>query len=313
MNDVNDRQIQIEDYYLSDVHVEEQERNESGDGSKKSRVEFCLPQTSNASSSIDLDSDGDFNLNKNNGYLIELEHEMKTTLDDVGLQLWRASYYLCDFLIDNSQLIGNKVVVDLGAGLGLSSFIASFYARLVFCTDVRRCVRVAHTNWLTNRSTLNENIKFKVLDWSRHESLFDLELNENDCYRLDEDDLEKLRNEADVFTAADVVYDDLITIKFMNVVYKLLTVSGAAGPRRPKVCFIANEKRINFSVDSLSAGDTAYDYFQTCLADLNDYEDIEAGYRFKVDRVNCEQMPQFIKNYQRTKYLFIWRINSIPI
>lgn len=120
--------------------------------------------------------------------------------------------------------------------------------------------------------------------------------------------------EANVILAADVVYDDLITIKFMNTVYKLLTCKSAANVGE-RCCIVANEKRINFSATSLSAVDTAYDYFMTCLAELNEFEDVEAGYRFRAEeiRVDDNELVKYVKSYMRNKYLYIWKITSIPI
>lgn len=115
-----------------------------------------------------------------------------------------------------------------------------------------------------------------------------------------------------VILAADVIYDDLITIKFMNTVYKLLTYGD---DRRERICLVANEKRINFSTMSLREGDTAYDYFMTCLRDLNDFEDTDAGYRFKVEEIVIDQdkLVKYVKSYNRNKFLYMWKITSIPI
>jgi hypothetical protein len=136
---------------------------------------------------------------------------------------------------------------------------------------------------------------------------------------LNDEDVNDLK-EASVILAADVVYDDLITIKFMNTVYKLLTCSSR---RQSRCCIVANEKRINFSAMSLSAGDTAYDYFMSCLRDLDGYMDIELGYRFECEEIKTtissgseedhDKLVKYIKNYRRNKFLYIWKITSFPI
>lgn len=112
--------------------------------------------------------------------------------------------------------------------------------------------------------------------------------------------------------AADVIYDDLLTIPLMNTIYKLLTF----GDRQPKICYLANEKRINFSAVSLKEGDTSYDYFMTCLSDLNDFVDSELGYKFQVEEIKLnddESFVKYVKSYNRNKFLYLWKITSIPV
>jgi len=41
---------------------------------------------------------------------------------------------LCDFIIYHQQLFNKAVVLDLGAGVGLTSIVASMFSDLVFAT-----------------------------------------------------------------------------------------------------------------------------------------------------------------------------------
>jgi len=52
----------------------------------------------------------------------------------VWLQVWLGCLYLCDFITDNYHIFRNATVVELGAGVGLASIVASIYAHQVFCT-----------------------------------------------------------------------------------------------------------------------------------------------------------------------------------
>lgn len=121
--------------------------------------------------------------------------------------------------------------------------------------------------------------------------------------------------QATLILASDVVYDDTLTINFMNTVYKLLTNVDRESQRVERCCLVANERRINFSADRLEAGDTAYDYFIKCLDELNDFVDTDTGYRFKTEQIKIEdsQLIKYIKSYNRNEFLYIWKINSIPI
>jgi methyltransferase-like protein 22 len=64
------------------------------------------------------------------------EHSSKTNIAMVGLQVWRGAFLLGDLLIHlglNGKLKG-KSIVELGAGTGLTSFVAALYAKKVICT-----------------------------------------------------------------------------------------------------------------------------------------------------------------------------------
>lgn len=161
---------QEEDLYLSDIHVE-QEQNDR----ESIRIEFALPRDEETEP-LKVDSDGDFEISvESKKCLLRMEHAMETRLSHVGLQLWRASLFLSDFLLNNVDIIRDKVVVELGAGLGLTSFIASIYARLVFATDLNMVVKRAKINFEANRDVLNQisshsgEIRFKSLSWFNHD------------------------------------------------------------------------------------------------------------------------------------------------
>ena len=50
------------------------------------------------------------------------------------IQLWRGSLLLADFLIHIQDQLRDATVVELGAGTGLASIVASFFAKKVVCT-----------------------------------------------------------------------------------------------------------------------------------------------------------------------------------
>ena len=79
---------------------------------------------------LDEDSDGDLDLPRRGDTTEEkelvIEHKIETQLKDVGLQVWRGSLLLADFLLDNHEDFNNKQVLEVGSGTGLSSIVASF-------------------------------------------------------------------------------------------------------------------------------------------------------------------------------------------
>lgn len=154
------------DYYLSDIYIENDSSiirsvDEDSDSLALYRVEFSLPIEINTRKTAEsecakelLDQDGDLILDRIDDrmdkFIFTLGTQMKTSLNDVGLQLWRASFYLADFLIHNSHLIRETCVLELGAGLGITSLVAALYARKVYCTDLERIVQNAQKNYERN-------------------------------------------------------------------------------------------------------------------------------------------------------------------
>lgn len=59
---------------------------------------------------------------------------MSTKLQHVGLQVWRGALLLADYILSNPDLFKDKTVLELGAGVGLTSIVASFLADKVICT-----------------------------------------------------------------------------------------------------------------------------------------------------------------------------------
>ena len=79
---------------------------------------------------LEYDSDGDIDVPRLSGTKLELEivieHRQHTKLSDVGLQVWRGSLLLSDYLLHHHQLVRDKSVLELGSGTGLSSIVAAF-------------------------------------------------------------------------------------------------------------------------------------------------------------------------------------------
>lgn len=63
-----------------------------------------------------------------------LEHKKSTVLSQVGFQVWRGAFLLNDFILSNRDLFSNKKIIELGSGVGLTSILASIYAKKVICT-----------------------------------------------------------------------------------------------------------------------------------------------------------------------------------
>lgn len=98
--------------------------------------------------------------------VITIAHKLETSLEDVGLQIWLASLYMADFVVSSRNDFKGKRILDLGAGVGLTSIVAALYADHVICTDIGKdIIDLAQHN--LNLNNTKEDINFTVmeLDW----------------------------------------------------------------------------------------------------------------------------------------------------
>lgn len=84
-----------------------------------------------------------------NKYIINInlfpEHSTNTSLNLVGLQIWRGALLLSDWLICNSKKFDNESrILELGSGVGLTSIVASMF-KPVLCTGMCSCLIIALT------------------------------------------------------------------------------------------------------------------------------------------------------------------------
>ncbi|KAF0032190.1 hypothetical protein F2P81_014480 [Scophthalmus maximus] len=68
--------------------------------------------------------------------ILRIEHTMATPLEDVGKQVWRGAFFLADFILSQTAMFSGATVLELGAGMGLTSIIMATRAKTVYCTDV---------------------------------------------------------------------------------------------------------------------------------------------------------------------------------
>jgi len=79
-------------------------------------------------------------------------------------RIWPASIALCQFLAANEQLIKNKMVAEIAAGLGLPSLLAAHYAKEVSASDYHpQAIQI-----IAESASLNQlkNLHTTLLDWT---------------------------------------------------------------------------------------------------------------------------------------------------
>lgn len=62
------------------------------------------------------------------------EHSISTELNLVGLQVWRGALLLADYILSHPNLFKDQTILELGSGVGLTSIVASYFAKEVICT-----------------------------------------------------------------------------------------------------------------------------------------------------------------------------------
>lgn len=119
----------------------------------------------NASSIID--QDGDLLIARRKRDEIKLLHQKSTNLTLVGLQIWRGAFVLADFLIHNHKEFARKRLLELGAGVGLTTIAAAIHAeREIVCTDINMggILELIQSNINTNRPLIKHDVNVRVME-----------------------------------------------------------------------------------------------------------------------------------------------------
>jgi predicted nicotinamide N-methyase len=120
--------------------------------------------------------------------------------NDVALRIWEAGAVLAEFLLQHPEWVAHQTVVELGAGVGLTSLVAAACsASHVYCTDFTEvCLQNLQHN--IERNQLDCTISCGYLEWEafgNYQEASDPRLQES-CEKI---------AQANLLIAADVVYD----------------------------------------------------------------------------------------------------------
>nr|CAG4646527.1 EOG090X0C5G [Macrothrix elegans] len=266
-----------------------------------SNFNFTLPdkikvsgsEKSQACSTIEKDEDGDPIISRKNereDYSLAIKHHVNTSLDLVGLQVWRGALLLADFLLHAAtddkpgfKISEDDVLIELGAGTGLTSVVAGMVAKEVCSTDISK------GNIL---SLIETNIKQNAHFLKDHK----VEVEELDFYNQNygENLVDKLER-ASIIIAADVVYHDDLTDAFLHTLKRIMSIG------RQKTAFISLEKRFVFTVCDLDVCAPCYDYFyETLFKELNSFD---------IQELDTSKIPQYFC-YERAKELVLIQVQT---
>jgi len=218
---------------------------------------------------------------------VVLEHVSSSSVGLVGLQVWRGALFLADFLLANPEEVLGKRVLELAAGTGLTSVVASAGAASVTATDVDRgdILPLLRRNCAAN------------VGWSGGDMVQVCQLNffwEPSDWSLD---LTKCVEDSRVILAADVVYDREITVHFFNSLRNILGTG-------EKTVFIAIERRL-WTGDDGTVIAPNFEFFLENLETLEKGRDSD-NYTLRVTEEGTD-FSQFFK-YNRVNELRLWRL-----
>ncbi|KAG2613102.1 hypothetical protein PVAP13_4KG334900 [Panicum virgatum] len=275
--------------------------------------------------SVAVDEDGDLVLDRrrrnkyarSDYHLLTIQHGVTSSLKSVGLQVWKAALLLADFVLHKSFTSSNfdgVTAIEVGAGTSLVGLVLARVARKIFITDrgadiLDNCLANVHIN--SGMLKFDEaKVCVRELDWkmSWPPPMGTYDSSDPSLrYLWSADDIEEAAK-ATVLFAADVIYSDDLTDLFFDTVKKLMS-SGAK-----KVLYLALEKRYNFSLDELDVVANGYAHFRSFFATQQEHEGAPDGDKPGLvgKLIDLEEVPQYIREYERGKDLEIWEIEYSP-
>ncbi|XP_051203087.1 uncharacterized protein [Lolium perenne] len=251
---------------------------------------------------------------RSDDHVLTLQHGITSSLQSVGLQVWKAAMLLTDFVLHKSftsSEFDGVTAMEIGAGTGLVGLAQARVASKVFLTDrgtdiLDNCLANVHLNSSTLKFD-EAKVHIRELDWkmswpppvgTRNAS------DPSSIYLWAANEIEEAEK-ATLLLAADVIYSDGLTDLFFNTVRQLMS----RGVK--KVLYLTLEKRYNFSLDDLDVVANGYKHFRTFFTvqdGCGGVNNAASKPGLVGERIDLEKVPQYIREYDRGEDLEMWKL-----
>ncbi|GMH37121.1 hypothetical protein BSKO_04994 [Bryopsis sp. KO-2023] len=314
------------DMFLSEVHVESCPPGE-GEWTTVFPVETddscsddgeCMPSRASLDDVPILDADGDLVVRRRprkHRKNWTLRHFRKTILKDVGTQVWRGACLMSEFILSRQDLFQGKTIVELGCGVGLLGIALGTIPQNVFLTDANaQALTLAEENVKANLPGTDGHVRIRRLDWSQPPRFLlgageGTQIQTGDSryggtvnYDWSQEDMHTLQK-TDTYLAADVVFDDEMTDAFLACLQAFFALSIRHG-NTPR-CYMALEKRMNFTIEDLEARAPAYEHLMEFIATKEPSDQPDAGKMFFGHPIPIDDVPKKL-GFERTSDLELW-------
>lgn len=198
------------------------------------------------------------------------------------------------------------LVKFLVLSFGLVGMLLARVANTVFITDkgnevLGNCAKNIHLNAeIFHRKA---NICVRELDWNHPSPEVLVNSPSKQSYSWSASEVEELQR-ASLILAADVINSDDLTDAFFSALETIMSNSSN------KVLYLALEKRYNFTIDDLDVVANGYSHFLSYIKDEEEDNSLETEClpSFVGRRINLEEIPQYVQEYERGNNVEIWEI-----
>ena len=256
----------------------------------------------------------------------------ESSLEDVGKQIWAGSMLLSDLLLSQQVNINNEVVCELGCGCGLLGVILMSYTHPanLYLTDYEaRILDLAERNYLVNAHIFNSvnlntlrQADFRLLDWSTYTNNSSSNNTNTSTssssassapskYDWTEQDQTLFNTNRIIYLAADVIYDDELTVSFFTMLQHRM--------KYYDILYLSLEKRFNFELAYMSVVAHSYHRFLDYIHDITDtpytphasYTPVVARDKMFIGRrIPLHTIPQRVASYTRSECMELWQIEK---